>query len=252
MENPKNEVQKAQPTALSLNSQIKHGVKIRELSTDEPIRKALAYAFVLIGLDEKNYPKDLEKKVLIDFVIGAYGGLVCDEIKTAFQMAVAHKFQDLDVNCYQKFSPEYFGRVMASYYIWRMAQLQKPQEITYTEPKFNMADYFEKCLFEPYDKLKAGGEYLYSDLDGWMFFDYLYKVGIRFIPDDETRELFMAEARRLTPKKERRKVFDKPESDEDHEKRIKKKAKSLAFKNWIEQQIFEEVDLRELITPKLK
>lgn len=239
-------------TSLSLSKAIKNGIKIRELKNDAPIREALAYAFVLVGLDKKNYPVDIEKNVLIDFVIGAYGGLMAEEIKEAFKMAVAHKFHDVDVNCYQKFSPEYFGRIMASYYIWRMAQLQKPQEITHVEPKFNRMDYYEKCLFEPFDRYMNGAEYPYSELDGWMFFDDLYKMGIRFANQDpEIRDGFMSEARLRVPKKERKKVFEKPESDEDHEKRIKKYAKHLAFKCWIDEKQFEDCNLRELIKPLL-
>lgn len=239
-------------TSLSLSKKIKNGIKIRDLKNDAPIREALAYAFVLVGLDKKNYPVDIEKKVLIDFVIGAYGSLMADEIKEAFKMAVAHSFKDLDVNCYQKFSPEYFGRVMASYYIWRMAKLQKPQEITHVEPKFNRVDYYEKCLFEPFDRYMNGADYPYSELDGWMFFDDLYKMGIRFANEDpEVRAGFMADARLRVPKKERRKVYDKPESDEDHEKRIKKYAKHLAFKCWIDERQFEDCNLRELIKPLL-
>ena len=239
-------------TSLSLSKKIKNGIKIRDLKNDAPIREALAYAFVLVGLDKKNYPVDIEKKVLIDFVIGAYGSLLAEEIKEAFKMAVAHSFKDLDVNCYQKFSPEYFGRVMASYYIWRMAQLQKPQEITHVEPKFNRMDYYEKCLFEPFDRYMNGADYPYSELDGWMFFDDLYKMGIRFANEDpEVRSGFMADARLRVPKKERRKVYEKLESDEDHEKRIKKYAKHLAFKCWIDEKQFEDCNLRELIKPLL-
>lgn len=238
--------------SLSLSKQIKNGIKIRDLKNDAPIREALAYAFVLVGLDKKNYPVDIEKKVLIDFVIGAYGSLLAEEIKEAFKMAVAHSFKDLDVNCYQKFSPEYFGRVMASYYIWRMAQLQKPQEITHVEPKFNRVDYYEKCLFEPFDRYMNGAEYPYSELDGWMFFDDLYKMGIRFANEDpEVRAGLMTDARLRVPKKERRKVYEKVESDEDHEKRIKKYAKHLAFKCWIDEKQFEDCNLRELIKPLL-
>ena len=239
-------------TSLSLSKKIKNGIKIRDLKNDAPIREGLAYAFVLVGLDKKNYPVDIEKKVLIDFVIGAYGSLLAEEIKEAFKMAVAHSFKDLDVNCYQKFSPEYFGRVMASYYIWRMAKLQKPQEITHVEPKFNRMDYYEKCLFEPFDRYMNGADYPYSELDGWMFFDDLYKMGIRFANEDpEVRSGFMADARLRVPKKERRKVYEKLESDEDHEKRIKKYAKHLAFKCWIDEKQFEDCNLRELIKPLL-
>lgn len=236
----------------NLAKAIKAGVKIRELKNDIPIAQALLYSYSLIGLKPENFPTGTEQIILMDFVRGCYGGLIAEEIKEAFKMAVAHKFQDLDVNCYQKFSPEYFGRVLACYYVWRMAQLQKPQEITHVEPEFNKMEYYEKCLFIPFDKFVAGESYPYSELDGWMFFDDLYKMGIRFANEDpEMRELFMAEARLRVPKKERRKVFDPIESDEDHEKRIKKYAKHLAFRNWIEEKQFEETDLRQLVIPSL-
>lgn len=231
---------------------IKAGTKIRDLKNDTPIIQSLLYVYSLIGLKTENFPSGVDQQVLMDFVRGCYGGLIADEIKEAFRMAVAHKFQDLDVNCYQKFSPEYFGRVLASYYIWRMALLQKPQEITHIEPEFNRMEYYEKCLFAPFEKFMNGSEYPYSELDGWMFFDDLYKMGIRFANEDpDLREGFMAEARLRVPKKERRKIFDPIESDEAHEKRIKKYAKHLAFKNWVEEKQFEDCNLRELISPLL-
>ncbi len=239
-------------TGTNLAKAIKAGVKIRDLKNDVPLAQALLYSYSLIGLKPENFPLGTEQTILMDFVRGCYGGLIAEEIKEAFKMAVAHSFKDLDVNCYQKFSPEYFGRVMASYYIWRMAKLQKPQEITHVEPKFNRMDYYEKCLFEPFDRYMNGADYPYSELDGWMFFDDLYKMGIRFANEDpEVRSGFMADARLRVPKKERRKVYEKLESDEDHEKRIKKYAKHLAFKCWIDEKQFEDCNLRELIKPLL-
>ena len=98
MENPKNEVLSKQQETTSLSKLIETNTKIRELSDYSKLREALAYAYAMIGLDEKHYPVGLKDQVLIDFIKEAYGGLICMEIKIAFKMAVQHKFEGVEIN----------------------------------------------------------------------------------------------------------------------------------------------------------
>lgn len=72
---------------------------------------------VLIGLRANNWPTDIEKMVLINFIIKNYGGHSVGEIKLAFEMAVAEKF-NVDVNCYENFSVAYFASIMNVYRRW--------------------------------------------------------------------------------------------------------------------------------------
>jgi len=241
--------QTTQLEALSLNKVIKSGLQIRQLKNDAPLREALAYCFVLVGLDKKNYPVEIEKKVLIDFVIGAYGGLIAEEIKTAFKMAVSKKFTDLDVACYQKFSCEYFGRVMAEYYIWRgnVLKQQFSGEKNLPEAKVNDLDYYERRLFQPYDHYCKTNEYLIDDFNAPIIYNDLLNWNLITFSKEE-KAIFGTEARLITPKKKREKPTEPEESKEDHDRRIVKVAKALTLKAWIEEQSFNETNLREIIT----
>jgi len=244
-----NEVQRMQSEISSLNKVIKTGLKIRDLQNAAPINEALLYAFNLVGLDEKNYPTKIDKQILVDFVIGAYGGLIAEEIKTAFKMAVSKKFPDLDVACYQKFSCEYFGRVMASYYIWRgnVLKQQFSGERNLPEAKISDLDYYERRLFQPYDLYCETNKYTIDDLNAHIIYDDLFKWGLITFSKEE-KAIFGAEARLITPKKKREKPTEPEESKEDHDRRIVKVAKALTLKAWIEEQSFNETNLREIIT----
>lgn len=227
--------------------------KIRTLKNSVPIEQGLLYCFVLVGLSKDRYPVRLEKQVLIDFIFENYGGLVAEEIKIAFKMAVQHKF-DIDVNHYQNFSAEYLGRVMKAYNDWRCIELKsKITQKEYTEPKIGKMEYLEQCLFKPFDRMKAGEKYTYSILDGWMLYDALWRLGIRFANESlEMREQIYAEAKLLTPIKKRSSPFEPEESKADHERRIIKTAKHLAFKMWVEDKFMEDVDLRKFIAPLIR
>lgn len=243
------ELQTTQLEVLSLSKLIKSDLQIRQLKNDVPLRQALAYCFVLVGLDKKNYPSDVEKTVLLDFVTGAYGGLVAEEIKIAFKMAVAHKFPDLDINCYQKFSAEYFGRVMAAYYIWRgnILKEQNSKQKTLPEVELNNLDYYERRLFQLYDHYCETNEYLIDDHNAPIIYDDLRNWNLINFSKEE-REAFGAEARIRTPKKKRDKITEPEESKEDHDRRIIKAAKCISLKRWIEEQSFNETKLRDIIT----
>lgn len=72
---------------------------------------------VKIGLRAQNWPTDEEKAVLISHIVEHFGGNRLDEIKLAFEMAIAGK-TEVDVNCYENFSCVYFSSVMYAYRRW--------------------------------------------------------------------------------------------------------------------------------------
>ena len=84
------------------------------LSEDNTIKQALRYSMLLVGLRGNNLPTEEEKFVLTNFVKSNFGNNTCEEIKLAFEMAVAGKL-NIDVKCYENFSCEYFGRIMSAY-----------------------------------------------------------------------------------------------------------------------------------------
>ncbi len=117
-----NEIRKNLPTkttfAVSKTAEIvaaiESGVLIRNLETDEPIRQALRYVFTLIGLRSENIPSDIEKAVLLKFIFDNFGNIAPEEIRIAFELAVAGKFE-VEIDHYQRFSSLYLSKVVRAY-----------------------------------------------------------------------------------------------------------------------------------------
>lgn len=81
---------------------------------EEDIKEVLRYSMLLVGLRGNNLPTEEEKFVLTNFVRSNFGNQTPEEIKIAFEMAVAGKL-NIDAKCYENFSCEYFGRIMNAY-----------------------------------------------------------------------------------------------------------------------------------------
>ncbi len=92
-------------------AQVGHTLRLIE---DNVLKQALRYSMLLVGLRGSNLPTEEEKLVLTNFVKSNFGNNTCEEIKLAFEMAVAQKF-NIDAKCYENFSCEYFGRIMNAY-----------------------------------------------------------------------------------------------------------------------------------------
>lgn len=92
-------------------AQSTHTLRVRD---EEDIKKVLRYSMLLVGLRGNNLPTEEEKFVLTNFVRSNFGNQTPEEIKIAFEMAVAGKLQ-VDAKCYENFSCEYFGRIMNGY-----------------------------------------------------------------------------------------------------------------------------------------
>ena len=84
------------------------------LRNEEDIKEVLRYSMLLVGLRGNNLPTEEEKFVLTNFVKSNFGNQTPEEIKIAFEMAVAGKLQ-VDAKCYENFSCEYFGRIINAY-----------------------------------------------------------------------------------------------------------------------------------------
>jgi hypothetical protein len=85
---------------------------------EEEIKKPIRYAMMLVGLRAANVPTGPEKTILFNFIQENYPDYYPEEIKYAFEKAMARKFDDLDVRCFENFSCEYVGRVLAAYEAW--------------------------------------------------------------------------------------------------------------------------------------
>jgi hypothetical protein len=128
--------------------------RIAQLDT-EPLKQALRYAMVLVGIKAHNVPNDREKTVLIQFIQKNYGGHTPDEIRLAFDLAVSGELDVEDVKCYENFSPLYFASIMNAYRIWarhKHKELKpKPNEMTADE-KINIELEYAAYLQKQVDK----------------------------------------------------------------------------------------------------
>ena len=92
--------------------------RICNLTDVEPLKQALRYAMVLVGIKANNVPNDREKSVLLEFIVNNYGGHTPTEIRLAFDLAIAGELDVEDVKCYENFSPLYFASIMNAYRKW--------------------------------------------------------------------------------------------------------------------------------------
>ena len=108
--------------------------RIATLVDIEPLKQALRYAMVLVGIKAHNVPNEREKAVLLQFIQNNYGGHTPAEIRLAFDLAVSGELDVDDVKCYENFSPLYFANIMNAYRRWARHQhasiRPKPKEPT--------------------------------------------------------------------------------------------------------------------------
>ena len=108
-------------------------IPIRRRS-EEDLKEVLRYVMVLVGLRGVNMPTDEEKYVLLNFIRLNFGNQTPEEIRLAFEYAIAGKFE-IDAKCYENFSCEYFGRIMKAYIDFSRNEVKvKPKEIEEAKP----------------------------------------------------------------------------------------------------------------------
>ena len=88
--------------------------------SEADLKKTMLYIYMLIGLRPHNYPQSPEKEFLHEYIRKYYGMHTCEELALAFEMAVQGKLSipTNEVNCYEHFSPQYFGRIMSAFRSW--------------------------------------------------------------------------------------------------------------------------------------
>lgn len=89
-------------------------------STIEELKQVLRLVMVKVGLRANNFPTDGEKEVLLEHIITNYGNHTPEEVKLAFDMAIAGKLEleDKEVTCYENFSCLYFSKILNAYRRW--------------------------------------------------------------------------------------------------------------------------------------
>jgi hypothetical protein len=82
--------------------------------SDTALREALRYCMVKVGLRGANFPDGAEKALLLAHITQNYGNHSPDEIRLAFDLALASKLglDTGDIKCYESFSCAYFSTIM--------------------------------------------------------------------------------------------------------------------------------------------
>ncbi len=112
-----------------LNAQALEPIRFR---SEEELKQVLRYAMVLVGLRGNNMPTEEEKFVLLNFIKSNFGNQTPEEIKLAFEYAIAGKF-DVDVKCYENFSCEYFARIMKAYIAFEREEMRSVKKVFHFE-----------------------------------------------------------------------------------------------------------------------
>jgi hypothetical protein len=84
------------------------------------ISQVLRLVMLKLGIRANNLPGQEETAVLFNHIIENYGGNRIEEIKLAFEMAIAGKLdiETKEVNAYENFSCLYFSKIMNAYRMW--------------------------------------------------------------------------------------------------------------------------------------
>lgn len=86
-------------------------------ASSEELSEVLKYAMMIVGIRGANIPFQSDFDFMKQFVVRNFGSHTTDEIKLAFDMAVAGKLE-VDARAFENFSCEYIGRIMAAYRKW--------------------------------------------------------------------------------------------------------------------------------------
>jgi len=137
-------------------------------SDNEYLSKNLKYAMFIVGIRESGMPTQIEFDFLKNFIRKNYGGNRVDEIKIAFDMAIAGKL-DLGkdgAKCYENFSCEYFGRIMTAYRSWAVEEYKfiesKQTPVALLEPPKQTAEETIEFWFTQWKESKTKNYLLFS------------------------------------------------------------------------------------------
>jgi hypothetical protein len=168
-----------------------------KLAAIEDIKGVLRYAMVKVGLRAANFPADIEKSILIDHIITHYGNHTVDEIRLAFDMAIAGKLdlKDEQVVCYENFSCLYFSTIMNAYREWAKEEYRHvKKEVPMIEQKEDLSDQAMQDWLDDTKKRKLSVEFMPV-----MLYDWLHKKGeIKLSNDKKFEYLGKATSYRLS------------------------------------------------------
>lgn len=156
------------------------------------LKSVLRNVMMKVGLRGDNWPTEIEKGLLIDFILKNYSGHTCEEITLAFEMALTGKLNldEKEIPCYENFSCMYFAKIMNAYREWAKLEINhKPKiEMNVIEDgkKGLSDDEMEIWVNQWFDFVKyVSSPVLIPDL----FYDWLVKRGRISLSGAEKDEL---------------------------------------------------------------
>ena len=121
------------------------------------LKEALRLIMVKIGLRAQNWPDELEKAVLLEHISTNYGNHTTEEIRLAFDMAIADRLDIDTVNCYENFSCVYFSGIMNAYRKWAAVQHKEIKPVLTLPPIMEeISDQETLTMAEDFCKLPEG------------------------------------------------------------------------------------------------
>jgi len=152
------QVQHASKLPVTFEQAIK-GAKVKDDLNG--LKESLRLIMVKIGLRAQNWPDDLEKAVLLEHIATNYGNHTTDEIRLAFDMAIADRLDIDTVNCYENFSCVYFSGIMNAYRKWASVQHKEIKPVLTLPPMMEeITDEETLRMAEGFCKLPEGWKLL--------------------------------------------------------------------------------------------
>lgn len=210
--------------------------KLRDNTDEQLFSQTVLYCIKSVGAEP---PEDADRKLLKSFILSNYDGYTIEEFRLAFDMACVGKLE-VNLDHYNKFTPEYFGRIMKAYTNWRgkklasnTTSLPKKSKGLSREETFQ---FFEKNFFKPYRDAKKG-KWSFTDFQSFTMYGNLERMGFEIMPVEEKQELY----------KQKLKDFRYLRTKDEIEKQAKRECKKIAFRDFILGCAMEDRDLESEI-----
>ena len=124
-------------------------INAAKISQEGDIRlvETLKIIMLKLGIREANLPTNSEKIVLIDHIRKNYSAHTLQELKLAFDLAIAGKLE-CEVDHYENFSCLYFSKIMTAYRSWsgrvyKELPQEKPKELPASNETVTDEDWIE-------------------------------------------------------------------------------------------------------------
>ncbi len=252
---------------LALNKKQENGIvsRIKNTTTDlrlkdyddtKEIQNLLIRLFAVTGMKPDNIPspKSVQGMYLMNFIKENYSFYTIDEILLAFELSVKRELlpfmgKNDSANHFQNFSIDYFCSIMNGYRNYKSKtmsiELNKKKEVTAKYYKQGtVLEFFEKMLFSRYDKFIKDEKYCWEKQLECFLFTRLESIGVIEMTNKEKSDIKSD----VVVSMELKSIKNK----EMKNTKIKNECRSRCFNIWIKEQQFGDVDIREIIIPKIK